>query len=341
MKLLLTGELGYIGSVVLRQLLAAGHQVLGLDCGYYADGVFDAVGPPLPQVAADLRDVQPEALQGVEAVVHLAALSNDPLGELDAQITDAINHRAAQRLALVARHAGCRRFVFASSCSNYGASDGALLDEQAPLQPVTAYGESKVAAEQAIMALATDQFSPVSLRFATAYGVSPHLRADIVVNNLVGHALLTGRVTLQSDGQAWRPLIHVEDISRTILAVLTAPREQIHGLLANVGTTAENHRVSDLAELVAAAVPGVQIVVGPAAAADRRNYRVDCAKLFDVLPQLEFQWTVVSGIAQLVVAMRRNLPTFDEFFGPRFTRVARLRQLLGTQQLDETLRWRR
>src|SRR4051794_40946283 len=302
MRVLVTGHRGYIGAEMAPALAAAGHHVVGLDIGLYDDCDFVRPPDPFDTVDVDLRDVTADHLDGFDAVVHLAALSNDPLGDLNAQLTYDINLDASVRLAAAAKEAGVGRFLFASSCSLYGAGGDDLLDETADFFPQTAYGESKVRVEQAVSGLADESFSPVYLRNATAYGASRRLRADIVVNNLVGHAVTTGKVLLQSDGTPWRPLVHIGDINAAFLACLTAPVDAIHNQAFNVGRTSENFRIREVAELVAAVVPGSKVSFAAGASADARNYRVDFSKAETKLPGYAPKWTLRKGIEELYAA---------------------------------------
>ena len=342
MRVLLTGHLGYIGTVLSPILLAAGHEVVGLDSDLYRACTF---GPeesitPIPTLERDIRDVTVDDLAGFDAVLHLAALSNDPLGDLDPELTLEVNYRASVRLARLARDAGAGRFIFSSSCSSYGASDNDdLLTEDGALNPVTAYGRSKVLTEAELSGLASDDFSPTSLRNATAYGVSPRHRFDIVLNNLVAWAVTTGQVRLKSDGSPWRPIVHIQDISRAFLTVLEAPRELIHDKAFNVGSSAENYRIRELAEIVAETVPGCTVELAPGASADARNYRVSCDRITSVLGY-HTQWTARQGAAELYAAYRDAHLTVDEFEGPRYQRIAHIRALLATGDLDATLRRR-
>jgi len=340
MKVLVTGHEGYVGVEMVPTLRAAGHEVVGLDIGLY-DGC-DFGGPPdeTPSLGVDLRDVEPEHLRGFDAVIHLAALSNDPLGDLNRELTYDINLHASVRLAHAARKAGVARYLFASSCSLYGASSTDLLDENAPFNPVTAYGESKIRVEQEVERLADERFSPVFLRNATAYGVSRRLRADIVVNNLVGHALTTGKVLLQSDGSPWRPLVHIRDMHAACLAALTAPREAIHNQAFNVGKTGENYQIRQVAEMVAEIVPGCEVAFAPGASADTRNYRVDFTKAETQLPGFAPRWTLREGIRELYEAYRKNGLTKEEFLGPRYYRLKAVREKQEQGVLDVDLRRR-
>jgi nucleoside-diphosphate-sugar epimerase len=340
MKLLVTGHLGYIGTRLVPLLLDRGHSVVGVDSDLYRRCTF---GPeeaihPVPLAVGDIRDIWMAHLEGIDAVLHLAALSNDPLGNLDPDLTYEINHRASVRLASLAKEAGVERFIFSSSCSNYGAAGGAeLLDEQAKLQPVTPYGISKVLVEQDVSRLADDNFSPTYLRNATAYGVSPRLRFDVVLNNLAAWAFTSGTVLIKSDGSPWRPLVHVEDIARAFVAVLDAPRDLVHDEAFNIGATAENYQVRELAEIVQQTVPGSQISFGPEASPDTRNYRVSCDKAAKVLG-FEPEWDVRRGAQELYEAYRTTGLTLADFEGSRFQRIAHIRSLLQDRLIDKRLR---
>jgi nucleoside-diphosphate-sugar epimerase len=340
MKVLVTGHHGYIGSVMVPLLLETGHEVVGLDTGLYEACGFGDGRQEIASVRLDLRDVEPRHLEGFEAVIHLAALSNDPLGDLDPQLTYDINHGASVRLARAARRAGVERFLFASSCSLYGASGGSTpLTEEAPFNPVTPYGESKILVEQDVARLATESFSPVFFRNATAYGVSPYLRVDIMVNNLVGYAVTTGEVLIKSDGSPWRPLVHVEDICRAFLATLQADRQRTHNQAFNVGLTDENFRVREVADMVEAVVTGSRVEYARGASADARDYRVDFSKIQRVLPEFRPRWTVRKGVEELFEAYRRFDLTADEFLGGRYVRLAEIKRLQGQGRLNDQLRW--
>ncbi|MFF4991655.1 NAD-dependent epimerase/dehydratase family protein [Streptosporangium saharense] len=338
MRVLLTGHQGYLGSVMAPALAEAGHEVIGLDSGLFADCLLGPAPADPAGHRVDLRDVTAEHLAGIDAVIHLAALSNDPLGSLAPELTYDINHHASVHLARLARDAGARRFLYASTCSVYGASGGdELVGEEAPLRPVTPYAESKVRVEDDLTALADDDFTPVFMRNATAFGFSPRLRADIVLNNLVGHALLTGEVRVLSDGTPWRPLVHAKDIAEAFVLALTAPREAVHSRAFNVGTEQNNVTVADIAAEVAEAVPGSTLVITGEAGADPRSYRVDFSRIRAALPGYEASWSVKAGAAELVDAYRRFGMT-EDLFRNSFTRLAKLAARSADGTVDETLR---
>lgn len=325
MRVLVDGDRGYIGAVLVPFLLRAGHEVVGLDAGWY-DGCDFGAGPGgYEQRTGDVRDARPQDLEGFDAVVHLAAISNDPIGHLHPEATYDVNARGAVHMARAAKAAGVRRFLFSSSCSLYGAGGDAPVAEDGEFRPVTPYGESKVMAEQGISPLADDNFSPTYLRNATVYGSSPRLRADVVVNNLTGAAFTRGEVRLQSDGTPWRPLVHVEDVSRAFLAALEAPRERVHDQAFNVGRDEDVVQIRTVAEQVSD-ITGAPVTFAPGAGADTRNYRVDFAKVRALLPAAAPAWTVRDGIEELWAhATERGLTTDD--VERRFVRLARVQEL--------------
>jgi nucleoside-diphosphate-sugar epimerase len=341
MRVLVTGHEGYLGSVLVPAFVAAGHEVVGLDTGLFADCTLGPAPDPVPSLRTDIRDVTGEQLAEIrpDAVVHLAALCNDPLGNLDPNLTYDVNHQATVRLARAAKEAGAQRFLFSSSCSLYGSgTDDDLLDETAQMAPITPYGESKVRSERDLDALADDDFSPVFLRNATAYGFSPRLRGDLVVNDLVGHALLTGEVRLRSDGMAWRPLVHAEDIAAAFLALLEAPRQTVHARAFNVGDSAENYLIRDVAELVHKIVGG-EVTYASGSGADARNYRVSCDLIAREVPGFLPQWTLSRGIEQLAEAYQRHGLAIDDLMGERHQRLRRINALREAGRIDESLRW--
>jgi nucleoside-diphosphate-sugar epimerase len=338
-RILLTGHKGYIGAVAGPILRSAGHEVIGLDTDFFAGCEFGEAAPEIPEVRKDIRDLQQTDIEGFDAVVHLAALSNDPVGNLDPDLTYEINHVASIRLAELAKEAGVKRFVFSSSCSTYGAAGEAFHDEAAPVNPVTAYGESKVLVERDLTRLADKNFSPVFLRNATAYGASPRLRLDVVLNDLVAWAYTSGRVLIKSDGTPWRPIVHIRDITEAILNVIEAPRDAIHNQTFNVGQTEENYRIRELAAIVVETVPGCRVVYAPGGGPDQRCYRINCEKIRRVLPGFRPQWTAHKGARELYEAYRSARLSIADLEMGRYTRIAHIQRLMEAGQLDSSLRW--
>ncbi len=333
MRVLVDGDRGYIGAVLVPLLRRAGHEVVGLDAGWYDGCDFGTPPGGYEQRTGDVRDARPEDLEGFDAVVHLAAISNDPIGHLHPEATYDVNARGAVHMARAAKEAGVPRFLFSSSCSLYGAGGDAPVAEDGEFRPVTPYGESKVMAEQGISPLADDDFSPTYLRNATAYGSSPRLRADIVVNNLTGTAFTRGEVRLQSDGSPWRPLVHAEDISRAFLAALEAPREVVHDQAFNVGRDEDVVQIRTIAERVAE-ITGTPVTFATGAGPDARNYRVDFSKIRALLPAFEPRWTVPDGIRQIWADAQAHGLTAEDFEGPRYVRLERVRELAKEGRLD-------
>lgn len=339
MRVLVTGHAGYIGSRLVPMLLERNHDVVGLDTGIFSACTFIGDVADVPTIDVDVRDVRQEHLEGFDAIIHLAGLSNDPLGDYRPELTEQINFEASVEIARLARAAGVSRFLFASSCSNYGSAGDAFLTETADLNPVTPYGESKVKVERSVSKLANDSFSPTFIRASTAYGMSPRIRFDLVVNNLTAWAFTSGQVLLKSDGTPWRPLVHIEDIGRAYIAAMEAPREAVHNQAFNVGTTTENYQISEVADIVMSVVPNCRVEFAADAGPDKRCYRVDCGKIALSLHGFKPQWTVRRGVEELYEAYQAAGLTVDDFEGARFKRIAHVKQLIASGSLGEDLRW--
>lgn len=339
MRVLVTGHKGYIGTVLTPMLLEAGHEVVGLDSDLFEDCTFGDGLAQVPEIRRDIRDVREGDLEGIDAIMHLAGLSNDPLGDLDPALTYDINHLASVRLAELAKRRGISRYIFSSSCSTYGAAGDSILDESSGFNPVTPYGRSKVLVEQDVAKLADDSFSPTYLRNATAYGVSPRLRFDLVLNNLVAWAFTTGKVMLKSDGTPWRPIVHIRDIAAAFIAVLNAPRELVHNRAFNVGRNEDNYRIREIAQIVHETVPGSTLQFADGAGPDSRNYRVDSSLIQQTLPDFKPQWNVRKGAQELYEAYQKVGLTLDDFEGPRYKRIDHIRKLIGSGRLSSGLRW--
>jgi nucleoside-diphosphate-sugar epimerase len=338
MKLLVTGHNGYIGQVMVPLLQAAGHEVVGLDTYYYEGCQFDEA-PPVASIRRDIRDVQPSDLEGIDGILFLAALSNDALGDLDPQLTYDINRDATVAFAAMAKQAGVSRFVFSSSCSLYGAAGDEALTEEADMNPVTPYGNAKIEVERGLALLADEHFCPTYMRNATAYGLSPSIRIDLVVNNLTAYAHTTGEVLMKSDGSPWRPLVHIEDISRAFLAVLEADRSVVHDQAFNIGRQDENYRIREVAQLVAEVVPDCHLEFAEGASPDLRNYRVDFSKIGRMLPAYQPQWTVRKGIEELYEAYCRHGLTLEEFHSAKYLRIKTILSHREAGRLNDKLHW--
>ncbi len=339
MRVLVTGHLGYIGTVMVPMLLSEGYEVVGLDSDLYRSCTFGDNFVEVPSIRKDIRDVELDDLRDFDAVCHLAGLSNDPLGDFNPELTYEINHKASVRLAELAKKAGVGRYVFSSSCSCYGAAGDDMLDEESPFNPVTPYGKSKVWTERDVSPMADDNFSPTFLRNATAYGVSPRLRFDLVLNNLAAWAFTTGKILMKSDGSPWRPIVHIRDIALAFIAALGAPRELIHNKAFNVGVTQDNLQIRDIAQIVGQTIPDCVVQFAEGASPDTRNYRVNCERLPQTLSAFRPQWNARRGAQELYEAYKKYGITLEDFEGPRYQRIGHIRKLLDEGVLDSNLRF--
>jgi nucleoside-diphosphate-sugar epimerase len=338
-RVLITGHKGYIGSVMAPYFVQAGYDVAGIDMGYFSRCTLVPDRLEIPSMQKDLRELELDDLKGFDAVVHLAALSNDPIGNLNEKWTEEINFHATVRLAELAKAAGVERFLFSSSCIMYGMSEAAVVTEESPLDPKTEYARSKVKSERAITALADNRFSPTFMRNGTVYGVSPRMRFDTVFNDLTGAAVSTGKVTLYSDGKPWRPVVHVEDVARAFLAALQAPIADVWNQAFNTGANHLNHQIFELAEIVSDTVPGCKLEILAQAGADQRTYKADFGKFARAFPNFAFNWTAKEGARELYETFKAIGLTYDNFVDKRFTRLKWLCHLIDTGQLDGSLRW--
>jgi nucleoside-diphosphate-sugar epimerase len=338
-RILLTGHNGYIGSVMGPHLVSAGYDVVGMDTKYFGECTLIPNPANIPEMQKDIRDLTADDLAGFDAVIHLAALSNDPIGNLNNSWTEDINFKASLKLAELAKAAGVRRFLFSSSCIMYGSAAAEVVTEESPLDPKTEYARSKVKAENALRELAGESFSPVYLRNGTVYGDSPRMRFDTVFNDLIGQAVTSGKIVVYSDGKPWRPVVHVQDVARSFLAVLEAPVESIHNQAFNNGAEALNHRIIELAEIAVKAVPGSRLEVDARSGADQRTYKADFGKFARTFPDFEFKWHPVDGAKELYGAFKSAGLRHEDFVDKRFTRLKWLRYLLDSGRLDQSLRW--
>jgi len=339
MRVLVTGTEGYLGSLLAPTLLAEGHEVTGLDTGYYKYGwLYNGVGETPHTLVKDIRDVEADDLRGYNAIVHMAELSNDPIGDLIGEVTFDVNHKGSVHLAQCAKAAGVKRFVYMSSCSVYGIADG-TVDESSPINPLTSYAKCKALVERDLIAMADDDFSPSFLRNATAFGASPRMRFDIVVNNLSGLAWIERNIAMTSDGTPWRPLVHALDIAKAIRCVLRADRQIAHNLVVNVGSDDNNYTVREIAETVGNEFPGCTVTFGPPSA-DNRSYRVAFAKIHETFPEFKTEWNVADGAAQLHRVFQSIDMDSATFHGRGHTRLKQIEYLLRTGQVDSQLFWR-
>ena len=339
MRILVTGSNGYIGTVMVPKLMREGFEVVGVDTDLYSECTYGDGLVSIPLIKKDIRDLDEKDLRGFDAIIHLAALSNDPLGDLNPDLTYEINHKASVRMALLCKKVGVKRFLFSSSCSTYGASGDDILNEEAPSNPVTPYGTTKVLVEKDVSSLADEKFSPTFLRNATAYGVSPRMRFDLVLNNLVAWAYASGVVYLKSDGTPWRPIVHVEDISQAFITILKSPREMVHNQAFNIGSNVENYKILDLAKIVEKTVPGCRIEFAKDAGPDKRCYRVDFGKFHSSFPHYKSKWDARTGVEELYASYKKYRIRQDEFEGPRYKRIDHIKHLISAGRLDNSLRW--
>lgn len=341
MRILVTGSQGYIGTILCALLKDRGHCVMGLDSDLYRFCTFGPTMPDIPFVCKDIRDAELRDVEGYDVVMHLAGLSNDPLGDLNPDLTYEINHRASVRLAQLCKDAGVPRFIFSSSCSNYGAGGDAMLNEESQFSPVTPYGVSKVLVERDVSQMADDKYCPVFLRNATAYGVSPRLRFDLVLNNLVAWAYTTGKIMMKSDGSPWRPIVHIEDISLAFAVTAEAPQELVHNKAFNVGVTSDNLQIREIAKIVGQTVPKCEVAFASGASPDKRNYRVNCDRIRQILPAFKPKWDARLGAQELYQAYKKHGVTLEEFEGVRYQRIGHIKHLISSGQIDEKLRWKK
>ena len=337
---MVTGSHGFIGTILVPMLQNAGHEVVGLDSDLYKYCTYGEGLADVEHIKKDIRDITKSDVNGFDAIIHLAGLSNDMLGDLNPKLTFEINHAASVRLAQIAKDVGISRYIFSSSCSTYGAAGDRMLDENAVFNPVTPYAVSKVLVERDVRKLASPGFSPTFLRNSTAYGVSPRIRFDVVVNNLTAWAFTTGQILLKSDGTPWRPIVHIEDISRAFLAVLHAPREKIHNQAFNVGRNSENYQIRELADFVKMTVPGCSIEFGNDAGPDKRSYRVDFRKYENNFPEYKLQWDAIMGTQNIYASYKKIGLKKDEYEGQKYKRIEHIKYLLRSEQLDSSLRWK-